>query len=197
MGRMILILIALAFVLAVVLIHLYNKLVVLRNAFKTAFAQIDVELKRRYDLIPNLVNTAKGYLKQERETLEAVIAARNQAYDANRKAAANPADAGSMQALMQAEGHMTGLLGRLMAIAEAYPDLKANQNMLQLSAELTSTENKLSVARQAYNSTVMQYNNSRETFPSVLFSGMLGFQAAPLFQVESGEERNAPKVSFP
>lgn len=196
MGRFVLVLIAVAVVLAAILIHLYNRLVVLRNAFKTAFAQIDVELKRRYDLIPNLVETAKGYLKHERETLESVVSARNQAYEASRRAAANPADAATMNALMQAEGRMTGILGRLMAVVEAYPDLKANQNMMHLSAELASTENRLATARQSYNGTVMSYNTARESFPAVVFSGMLGFQAAPLFQVESPEQRVAPKVSF-
>lgn len=196
MGKTVLILLGIAVVVAVAIISIYNKLVILRNRFKNAFAQIDVQLKRRYDLIPNLVETAKGYLKHERETLEAVISARNQAYSANQKAAANPADANAMKSLMQAEGQMAGVLGRLMAIAEAYPDLKANQSMMQLSEELTSTENKVSFARQAYNDSVMQYNTARETFPGVLVANAFGFQPAQLFEVEAPEERKAVKVQF-
>jgi LemA protein len=177
-------------------ISIYNRLIALRNLFKNAFSQIDVQLKRRYDLIPNLVETAKGYLKHERGTLEAVIAARNQAYTASQKAAANPADAVAMQGLMQAEGQMAGVLGRLMAVAEAYPDLKANQNMMQLTEELTSTENKISFARQAYNDSVMAYNTARETFPNILIANNFGFAAATLFELESPTERQAPKVQF-
>jgi len=185
-----------AAVIVIAVISLYNKLVMLRNRFKNAFAQIDVQLKRRYDLIPNLVETAKGYIKHERETLEAVTAARNQAYAAGQKAAANPADAAAVRGLMQADGQLSGVLGRLMMVAEAYPDLKANQNMMQLMEELTSTENKVSFARQAYNDTVMIYNTARETFPSVLIAGMFGFAPAQLFEVESAQERQAPKVAF-
>lgn len=177
-------------------VSIYNRLVVLRNRFKNAFAQIDVQLRRRYDLIPNLVEVAKGYIKHERETLEAVIAARNQAYAAGQRAAANPADAAAVRGLMQADGQLTGALGRLLAVSEAYPDLKANQTMMQLSEELTSTENKISFARQAYNDAVMVYNTARETFPSVLISGMFGFTPAQLFEVESPQERQAPKVQF-
>jgi len=183
-------------VLVLMVISIYNRLIALRNLFKNAFSQIDVQLKRRYDLIPNLVETAKGYLKHERGTLEAVIAARNQAYTASQKAAANPADAVAMQGLMQAEGQMAGVLGRLMAVAEAYPDLKANQNMMQLTEELTSTENKISFARQAYNDSVMAYNTARETFPNVLIANNFGFTAATLFELESPAERQAPKVQF-
>ena len=175
---------------------IYNALVALRNRFKNAFAQIDVQLKRRYDLIPNLVETAKGYLKHERETLEAVIKARNVAYTAAQGAAANPADAAAMKNLVSAESGLTGALSRLMVVSEQYPDLKANQNMMQLTEELTSTENKISFARQAYNDSVMQYNTSREVFPAVLLAGMFGFLPAELFKIEDPAERNAPKVSF-
>jgi LemA protein len=175
---------------------IYNALVALRNRFKNAFSQIDVQLKRRYDLIPNLVETAKGYLKHERETLEAVIKARNVAYTAAQGAAANPADAAAMKNLVAAESGLTGALSRLMVVSEQYPDLKANQNMMQLTEELTSTENKISFARQAYNDSVMSYNTTRETFPNVVFAGMFGFTAAQLFQIEDAAERNAPKVSF-
>ena len=175
---------------------IYNALVALRNRFKNAFAQIDVQLKRRYDLIPNLVETAKGYLKHERETLEAVIKARNVAYTAAQGAAANPADAAAMKNLVSAESGLTGALSRLMVVSEQYPDLKANQNMMQLTEELTSTENKISFARQAYNDSVMTYNTTRETFQNVIFAGMFGFTAAQLFQIEDATERNAPKVSF-
>lgn len=175
---------------------IYNSLVTLRNRFKNAFAQIDVQLKRRYDLIPNLVETAKGYMKHERETLEAVIKARNIALAASQTAAANPADANAMRSLGTAEGGLTGALSRLMVVSEQYPDLKANQNMMQLTEELTSTENKISFARQAYNDSVMGYNNSREVFPNVIFAGMFGFQPAELFKVDEPSERTAPKVSF-
>jgi len=174
----------------------YNGLVTLRNRYKNAFAQIDVQLKRRYDLIPNLVETAKGYMKHERETLEAVITARNAAQSAGSKAAANPGDPDAMKALAGAEGALTGTLGRLFALAEAYPDLKANQNMLQLSEELTSTENKVSFARQAYNDSVMAYNTKREVFPSNIVAGVFQFTPAELFQIDNPEEKQAPKVSF-
>jgi len=187
---------ALVVVLALWVTGIYNSLVTLRNRFKNAFAQIDVQLKRRYDLIPNLVETAKGYLKHERETLEAVIKARNVAYTAAQGAAANPADAAAMKNLVSAESGLTGALSRLMVVSEQYPDLKANQNMMQLTEELTSTENKISFARQAYNDSVMTYNTTRETFPNVIFAGMFGFTAAQLFQIEDATERNAPKVSF-
>ncbi len=174
----------------------YNGLVTLRNRYKNAFSQIDVQLKRRYDLIPNLVETAKGYIKHERETLEAVIAARNSAYSAGSKAAANPGDPNAMQALAGAESGLTGALGRLFAVAEAYPDLKANQNMMQLTEELTSTENKISFARQAYNDSVMVYNTKREVFPTSIIAGMFNFASAELFQIENAAEKEAPKVSF-
>jgi LemA protein len=199
---MIILLIALG-VLAVLVVILglwavgiYNGLVTLRNRFKNAFAQIDVQLKRRYDLIPNLVETAKGYLKHERETLEAVIKARNIAASAAQSVAANPADANAMRGLVGAEAGLAGALSRLMVVSEAYPDLKANQNMMQLTEELTSTENKVGFARQAYNDAVMAYNTAREIFPNVIFAGMFGFQPAELFKIEDPTERNAPKVSF-
>ena len=175
---------------------IYNTLVALRNRFKNAFAQIDVQLKRRYDLIPNLVEVAKGYMKHESTTLENVIKARNVAYAASQAAAANPADAGAMKGLVSAESGLAGAMSRLMVVAEQYPDLKANQNMMQLTEELTSTENKVSFARQAYNDSVMTYNTTRETFPNVLFAGMFGFLAAELFKIEDAAERNAPQVKF-
>lgn len=175
---------------------IYNSLVALRNRFKNAFAQIDVQLKRRYDLIPNLVEVAKGYMKHESSTLEAVIKARNIALAAAQGAAANPADANAMKGLMSAEAGLGGALSRLMVVSEQYPDLKANQNMMQLTEELTSTENKISFARQAYNDSVMGYNTTRETFPNVIFAGMFGFLPAELFKVDDPTERNAPKVSF-
>jgi len=191
--------IALAVIVAVVFwaIAIYNGLVQLRNRFKNAFAQIDVQLKRRYDLIPNLVEAAKGYLAHERATLESVIAARGAAMGAAQKAAAAPGDAAAMQGLAQAEGVLGGALGRLMAVFEAYPDLKANQNILQVQEELTSTENKVAFARQAYNDSVMEYNTKRESFPDTIFAGMFGFTPATLLEAtESAEERKAPKVSF-
>lgn len=174
----------------------YNGLVALRNRFKNAFAQIDVQLKRRYDLIPNLVETAKGYLKHESQTLENVIAARNSAQSAGAQAAANPGDPAAMKALSGAESGLTASLGRLFAVAEAYPDLKANQNMMQLSEELTSTENKVAFARQAYNDSVMAYNTKREVFPTNIVAGMFNFAPAELFQIENPAEKEAPKVSF-
>ena len=195
-----LILLGILLVIVVVLglwaVGIYNGLVTLRNRFKNAFAQIDVQLKRRYDLIPNLVETAKGYLKHERETLEAVIKARNIAAAAAQSAAANPADAGAMKNLMGAESGLAGALSRLMVVSEQYPDLKANQNMMQLTEELTSTENKISFARQAYNDSVMVYNTKRETFPTIVLAGTLGFQPAELYRLEDPAERHAPKVQF-
>ena len=176
---------------------IYNGLVAMRNRFKNGFAQIDVQLKRRYDLIPNLVETAKGYIKHERETLEAVIKARNQAVAAAQAAGANPGNPAAMQQLGQAEGALTGVLGRMFALEESYPDLKANQNMLALQEELTSTENKVAFARQAFNDSVMEYNTKRESFPDNIFAGMFGFSAAELLQAtESAEERKAPQVKF-
>jgi len=177
-------------------IVIYNSLVGLRNRFKNSFAQIDVQLKRRYDLIPNLVEIAKGYMKHERETLEAVIQARNSAVQAAGSAGANPGDPSAMRDLAMAESQLGGAMGRLFALAESYPDLKANQNMLALQEELTSTENKIAFSRQAYNDSVMTYNTKREQFPAVIFAGMFGFGEAELFEVESKSERDAPKVSF-
>jgi LemA protein len=191
-----LVLLGLVILLALLFISGYNKLVLLRNRFKNAFAQIDVQLKRRYDLIPNLVETAKGYMSHERETLEAVIQARNQAAVAGKAAAQNPADAGAMAGLMGAEGALTGALGKLFALSEAYPDLKANQNMMQLTEELTSTENKISFARQAYNDAVTVYNTMRETFPVNIVANLFNFAAAILFEIEDAAQKEAPKVSF-
>ena len=187
---------AVALFFAFWVIGAYNGLVTLRNRFKNAFAQIDVQLKRRYDLIPNLVETAKGYMKHERETLEAVIAARNTAYAASKAAAANPADATAMKGLLSAESGLGGALSRLMVVSEQYPDLKANQNMMQLTEELTSTENKISFARQAYNDAVTLFNTTRERFPTNLIAGMFNFAEAQLFQVDNAAERNAPQVKF-
>ena len=184
------------FLLLIVVIGIYNKLVTLRNRFRNAFAQIDVQLKRRYDLIPNLVEVAKGYIKHERETLEAVVQARNLAAAAGQKAAQKPGDPSAMNALASAEGQLVGAMGRLFAVMEAYQDLKANQNMLALQEELTSTENKIAFARQAYNDAVMTYNNQREVFPAVLVANTMGFQEAQLFEVSQAQEREAPKVSF-
>lgn len=177
-------------------IGIYNTLVKLRNRYENAFSQIDVQLKRRYDLIPNLVETAKGYMKHEQETLSAVIAARNTAMSAQQAASAKPGDPTTMKQLSAAETGLGGALSRLMMVAEAYPDLKANQNMLNLQEELTSTENKVSYARQGYNDSVTAYNTQRETFPAVIFAGMLGFTEAELLEIENAAERAAPKVSF-
>ena len=189
-------LLVVAVIVGVFVIGVYNKLVTLRNRYKNAYAQIDVQLKRRYDLIPNLVETAKGYMAHERGTLEAVTAARNIAYAASKAAAANPGDASAMKSLASAETGLGGTLSRLMMVSEQYPDLKANQNMMQLTEELTSTENKISFARQAYNDSVMTYNTDRELFPSNLIAGMFNFTAAELFVVDKPEQKDAPKVSF-
>ena len=178
------------------IVGVYNKLVTMRNRYKNAYAQIDVQLKRRYDLIPNLVETAKGYMAHERGTLEAVTAARNIAYAASKVAAANPGDSSAIKNLSFAETGLGGTLNRLMMVSEAYPDLKANQNMMQLTEELTSTENKISFARQAYNDSVMTYNTDREVFPSNMIAGMFNFGPAELFVVDKPEQKDAPKVSF-
>ena len=174
----------------------YNGLVTLRNRYKNAFSQIDVQLKRRYDLIPNLVETAKGYLKHERETLERVIAARNVAVSANTRAAQSPGDAAAMKELSSAESTLAGSLARLMVVAEAYPNLKADASMNRLMEELTSTENRIGFARQSFNDSVMEYNTSREKFPTNIIAGMFNFSPAELFVVERAEEKEAPKVNF-
>ena len=192
----ILIAVAVIVLLIVWVMSLYNRLVTLRNRYKNAFSQIDVQLTRRHDLIPNLVETAKGYLTHERQTLEAVITARNAAVAGLKAASANPGDAAAIQQLAGAEGALSGALGRLFALAEAYPDLKANRNMMQLSEELTSTENKVSFARQAFNDAVMGYNNKREVFPGSVIAGMFSFMPAQLLEIESPEKREVPKVSF-
>jgi LemA protein len=193
MGWIVLIVVAL---IVFFFISIYNRLVSGRNAYKNAFAQIDVQLTRRHDLIPNLVETAKGYMKHERETLEAVISARNVAVTGLKNAAANPGDPNAVQQLAGAENALSGALGRLFALAEAYPDLKANQNMMQLSEELTSTENKVAFARQAFNDAVMSYNNTREMFPNSIVANSFGFQPAQLLEIESPEKRAVPKVQF-
>lgn len=174
---------------------IYNELIKLQNRYENAFAQIDVQLSRRHDLIPNLVETAKGYMKHEQETLEAVVQARNQAISAGQTASQNPGDPSSMQQLASAEGQLNSAISRLLMVAEDYPDLKANENMLLIQEELTATENKIAYARQGYNDSVTRYNTSRETFPTVLLAGMLGFQEADLLQI-SEIEREAPQVSF-
>lgn len=187
--------IVIAFVAAVVII--YNNLVTFRNRYKNAFSQIDVQLKRRHDLIPNLVETVKGYIKHERETLEAVIQARNTAISATKQAAGNPGDPTAMKGLASAESMLSGALGRLFALSEAYPDLKANQNMAQLQEELASTENRIAFARQSFNDAVMSFNITREKFPNNIIANMFNFQEAQLLEsTESPEERKAPKVSF-
>ncbi len=187
---------AIAVILIFWAVAIYNRLVTLKNRFQNAFAQIEVQLKRRYDLIPNLVEVAKGYLKHERETLESVTQARNVAASAASAAAANPSSAAAMQDLMGAEAALGGALSRLLVTVEAYPDLKANQNMMSLQEELASTENKVAFSRQAFNDAVMGYNTKRETFPTNLIAGMFNFAAATLFEIERAEEREAVKVSF-
>ena len=193
-----LVIVGLAVVLALWGVGIYNALVTARNAYKNAFAQIDVQLQRRFDLIPNLVETAKGYMSHERETLEAVIAARAAAQSGLAAAKADPGDPGAMAQLAAAQGQLNAGLGRLLAVAEAYPDLKANQNMMQLTEELTTTENKVAFARQAYNDSVMAYNNRREVFPSSLLAGAFNFAPAALLDIpaDKAEVREAPKVKF-
>jgi LemA protein len=182
-------------VLAMFLVGTYNGLVVLRQKFQNAFAQIDVQLKRRHDLIPNLLECVKGYMAHEKNTLEAVIQARNTALTANQAATRNPGDPEAMKKLGEAEGQLNSTLSRLLMVAEAYPDLKANQNLMQFQGELTDTENRISLSRQTYNDSVTAYNTQRETFPTVVFASMLGFLPASLFEISAGE-REAPKVSF-
>ena len=194
-----LILLAIVVVFAFWAVGIYNGLVTARNAFRNAFAQIDVQLQRRFDLIPNLVETAKGYLSHERETLEAVIAARGAAMAGLSAAKASPGDPAAMAELASTQGMLNGALGRLLAVAEAYPDLKANQNMMQLTEELTSTENKVAFARQAFNDSVMAYNNRREVFPSSIVAGMFNFAPAALLEIPADQQaavRAAPKVQF-
>ena len=188
----------LALIAGVVLyaVSIYNRLVAARNRFKNAFAQIDVQLTRRHDLVPNLVETAKGYLAHERETLQAVIDARSRAVSGLKDAARDPTDPEAMKRLAEAEQGLSGALGRLFALAEAYPDLKANQNMMQLSEELTTTENKVAFARQAYNDSVMDYNTLRESFPNNFVAGAFNFQSAELLEIEDETKREVPKVSF-
>ena len=182
--------------LVVIVVGMYNGLVRNRNQVKNAFAQIDVQVKRRHDLIPNLVETAKGYMAHERETLEAVTEARNQAMDAAKAASSSPVGGGTVKALSQAEGVLSGALGRLMVTMEAYPDLKASQNMMQVQEELTTTENKIAFARQAYNDSVMVYNTRREQFPSSIVANTFNFEAADMFEIEDPAEKEVPKVSF-
>ena len=193
MGWVLLVVIVL---LALFAIGIYNGLVTARNAYKNAFAQIDVQLTRRHDLVPNLVETVKGYLAHERQTLEAVISARNAAVSGLKAAAANPGDPAAVQQLAGAENALTGALGRLFALAEAYPDLKANKNMMQLSEELTTTENKVAFSRQAFNDSVMGYNNRREVFPASVVANMFAFQPAQLLEIESPAKREVPAVKF-
>jgi LemA protein len=198
MGTLLILLVIVA-VVAFWAVGIYNGLVTARNAYRNAFAQIDVQLQRRFDLIPNLVETAKGYIKHERETLEAVIAARGAAMSGLAAAKASPGDPTAMAELANSQGVLNGALGRLMAVAEAYPDLKANQNMMQLSEELTSTENKVAFARQAFNDSVMGYNNRREVFPSSVVAGMFGFAPAALLEIPAEQQaavRMTPKVQF-
>jgi LemA protein len=190
------VLLIIGFFVLLFFISIYNGLVARRNRFKNGYGQIDVQLKRRYDLIPNLVEAVKGYMTHERATLEAVISARNQAANAGVKAAANPGDPEAMKTLMVAESSLGGTLGRLFALSEAYPDLKANQNMMQLQEELTSTENKVGFSRQAFNDSIMDYNIYRETFPNVIVAGLTGFVTAQQFTLENPTEREAPKVKF-
>jgi LemA protein len=193
---MIWVMLAVVVLLVGFIIGIYNRLVTSRNGYKNAFAQIDVQLTRRHDLIPNLVETVKGYLAHERNTLEAVIKARNVAVTGLKAAAANPGDPAAVQGLATAENQLNGALGKLFALAEAYPDLKANQNMMQLSEELTSTENKVAFARQAYNDAVLGYNNTREVFPHSIIAGSFGFMPAQMLEIESPQKREVPKVSF-
>ena len=191
------VLVVAALVLAAIVTGIYNKLVTFRNRYKNAFAQIEVQLKRRYDLIPNLIEVAKGYMKHERETLEAVVQARSRAASGLQQASQDPGNADAIKGLAAAEGALTGTLGRLFALAESYPDLKANQNMMQLSEELRSTENRVAFARQSFNDSVTQYNTYKQTFPPVIFAGMFGHGSdAAMLEFDSEQIKEAPKVSF-
>jgi len=196
MGTGLIVAIGIAVVLILFFVGIYNGLVARKNRFKNAYSQIDVQLKRRYDLIPNLVEAVKGYMGHEKQTLEAVIAARNSASSAEVKVAADPGNPEAMNALRAAESSLGGSLGRLFTLAEAYPDLKANQNMMQLQEELSSTENKVGFARQAFNDAVMDYNIYRETFPNVVVAGFTGFTVAQQFALDNPTEREAPRVKF-
>lgn len=198
MSTSVMVLLGLVVFVIVYTVAIYNRLVTLKNRFENAFAQIEVQLKRRYDLIPNLVETAKGYLKHERETLEAVIQARNTAASGLDAAAKNPGDAGAMKNLQGAEGVLAGALGKLNVVMEAYPDLKASQNMMQLSEELKSTENKVAFSRQAFNDAVMEYNTYKQTFPPVFVAGFFGHSkdASLLVFEDSAQIQTAPKVVF-
>ena len=187
---------AVVLLLALLVVALYNRLVRLRNRAENAWAQVDVQLRRRYDLIPNLVETVKGYMAHERQTLEAVIAARNAAAEANARAAADPRSAGAVAQAASAENALTGVLGQFMALREAYPDLKANQNALRLMEELSSTENRVAFARQAYNDAVMLYNTQRQSFPTNFIAGAFGFAEAALFQIDDDRERQVVNVSL-
>lgn len=191
-----LVLLGVLFILIVWVVKIYNRLVQLRERCKNAFSQIDVQLKRRHDLIPNLVETAKGYMAHEKDTLEAVLQARASATQAQINVNGDPTKGAEMAKLAQAEGQLSGALGKLMAVAEAYPDLKANQNMMQLSEELTTTENKVAFSRQAYNDNVNSYNEYKKVFPPVMFANMFGFDDAEYFEIEAPQEREAPKVAF-
>jgi LemA protein len=191
------VLVVIAVVLGLYVMSLYNKMIALTNLYKNTWADIDIQLKRRYDLIPNLVEAVKGYMAHEKGTLEAVISARGAAVGAAQRAAASPGDPSAMKALSQAEAGLGGALGRLLAVVESYPELKANQNTMQLQNELAGTENTIAQTRGTYNMTIMEYNNARQTFPAVVFTGALGFpQKEPLEATESAEERKVPKVSF-
>jgi LemA protein len=191
-----LILIGIILLLVVFVVAIYNRLVTARNRYKNAFAQIDVQLTRRYDLIPNLVEVAERYMSHEKDTLEAVVKARNQALGSLREVAADPGNAEAMQRLSSSEQGLAGVLGRLFALSENYPDLKANQNMMQLSEELVSTENRVAFARQAFNDAVLDYNNTREVFPNNLIAGNFGFRPAALLEIEAPEKREAVRVAF-
>jgi LemA protein len=187
---------AIIVIFGVVSVGIYNSLITLRNRYKNAFSQIDVQLKRRYDLIPNLVETVKGYLDHERETLQGVIAARNQAAQANSTAASDPGNAGAMRSLSGAEGALGGMLTKLLAVVESYPDLKGNHTIAEMMEELRSTENRIGFARQAFNDAVMRYNIAREKFPHVIVASITNFQRAEFFELTNVEERQTPKVSF-